>query len=86
MSAFSARLLKNAIRQLKKLDPKVARRIAEQITWLSEHFEEIRAEPLKGDLAGTKAFSFATPVTTTKLINGPSVEGLRPIRKPAQRN
>ena len=52
MSAFSPRLLKNAIRQLKKLDPQVARRIAEQITWLSEHFEEMKAEPLKGVLEG----------------------------------
>ena len=52
MNAFSPRILKNASRQLKKLDPPVAKRIVGQITWLAEHFEEIKAEALKGDLAG----------------------------------
>ena len=52
MSAFSPRLLKNASRQLKKLDPPVAKRIVDQISWLAQHFEEIRPEPLKGALAG----------------------------------
>lgn len=49
---FTPRILKNASRQLKKLDPPVARRIIDQIRWLAEHFEEITPEPLKGDLAG----------------------------------
>ena len=52
MNAFSARILKNASRQLKKLDPPVAKRIVAQITWLAQHFEEIKPEALKGDLAG----------------------------------
>ena len=52
MTKFTANVLKNASRQLKKLDPPVARRIVEQISWLAEHFEEITPEPLKGDLAG----------------------------------
>ncbi len=49
---FTPRILKNASRQLKNLDPPVARRIIDQIQWLAEHFEEITPEPLKGDLAG----------------------------------
>lgn len=49
---FTPRILKNASRQLKKLDPPVANRIVEQITWLAQHFDEIAPEPLKGDLAG----------------------------------
>ena len=52
MTAFSPRILKNASRQLKKLDPPVAKRIVDQITWLAQHFEEIKLEALKGDLAG----------------------------------
>ena len=35
----------------KKLDPPVAKRIVDQITWLAQHFEEIKPEPLKGNLA-----------------------------------
>ena len=38
---FTPRILKNASRQLKKLDPPVASRIIDQIQWLAEHFEEI---------------------------------------------
>ena len=49
---FSVRLLKNAIRQLRKLDPPVARRIVGRIKWLSEHSDEIVPEPMGGDLAG----------------------------------
>ncbi len=49
---FTPRILKNASRQLKKLDPPVASRIVEQISWLAQHFDEITPEPLKGDLAG----------------------------------
>lgn len=52
MNAFSPRILKNASRQLKKLDPPVAKRIVDQIKWLAQHFEEIKPEALKGDLAG----------------------------------
>jgi mRNA-degrading endonuclease RelE of RelBE toxin-antitoxin system len=49
---FAPRILKSASRQLKKLDPPVAKRIVEQINWLALHFEEIKPEPLKGTLAG----------------------------------
>lgn len=52
MNAFSPRILKNASRQLEKLDPSVAKRIVDQIAWLAQHFAEIKPEALKGDLAG----------------------------------
>ena len=52
MSAFSARILKNASRQLKKLDPPTAKRIVEQIMWLAQHFDKIKPEALKGNMAG----------------------------------
>ena len=52
MNAFTPSVLKNATRQLKKLDPPIARRIVDQIAWLAHHFKEIKPEALKGDLAG----------------------------------
>jgi mRNA interferase RelE/StbE len=52
VTAFSPRILKNASRQLNKLDPPVARRIVDVINWLAQHFEEHKPEALKGDLAG----------------------------------
>jgi mRNA interferase RelE/StbE len=50
--AFSPRILKGAARQLRKLDPPVAKRIVRQISWLSQHFDELKPETLKGNLAG----------------------------------
>jgi mRNA interferase RelE/StbE len=52
VSAFTPRILKNASRQLKKLDPPVAKRIVERIEWMAQHFDKIKPEALKGDLAG----------------------------------
>jgi len=52
VSAFTPRILKNASRQIKNLDPPVAKRIVEQIAWLAEHFDKIKPEALKGNLAG----------------------------------
>ena len=52
MSAFTPRILKNARRQLKKLDPPVAKRIVEQIARLAQRFDKIKPEALKGSLAG----------------------------------
>ena len=49
---YTPRILKSARRQLERIDPPVARRIADRIRWLAEHFEEITPEPLTGDLAG----------------------------------
>lgn len=55
-SVYTPRILKSASRQLKKIDPPVARRIVGRIRRLAEHFEEIPPEPLKGDLAGLFKF------------------------------
>ena len=52
MTVFTPRLLKSASRQLKRIDPPLARRIVDRIRWSAEHFEEVTPEPLKGDLAG----------------------------------
>ena len=49
---FAPRILKGASRELERLDPAVARRIVDRIRWLAVNIENIRPEPLKGDLAG----------------------------------
>ena len=52
MTAFEARILKSASRDLERLDNPIARRIVERIRWLSQNVESIKSEALKGDLAG----------------------------------
>jgi len=52
VSAFSPRILKNASRQLKKLDPPVAKRIVKQIACLAEHFDKIKSWTTKANLPG----------------------------------
>ncbi len=49
---FTPRILKGASRELERLDPAVARRIVDRIRWLAGNIENIKPEPLKGDLAG----------------------------------
>jgi mRNA interferase RelE/StbE len=49
---YHARILSAASRELERLDKSTARRIADRIIWLAENFEDIKPEPLKGDLAG----------------------------------
>jgi mRNA interferase RelE/StbE len=49
---YTPRVLEPASRQLKQLDPPIARRIVDRIRWLAEHFDETTPVPLKGDLAG----------------------------------
>ena len=46
------RILDSAIRELARLDSPVGRRIVERINWLASHIDEVRLEPLKGELAG----------------------------------
>jgi mRNA interferase RelE/StbE len=48
---FALRILKSASRELKRIDPPIAQRIADRIRWLAENFEQITPEPLKGKLA-----------------------------------
>jgi len=49
---YTSRLLAPAIRDLSRMDRPIARRIANRIQWLAEHFEEITPEPLHGSLSG----------------------------------
>jgi mRNA interferase RelE/StbE len=49
---FTPRILKGASRELERLDPAVARRIVDRIRWLAGNIENMKPEPLKGDLAG----------------------------------
>ena len=49
---FTPRILKGASRELERLDPAVARRIVDRIRWLAGNIENVKPEPLKGDLAG----------------------------------
>ncbi len=53
---YDVRVLDPALRDLKRLDTAVARRILNRLTWLGDHFSEIRPEALKGDLAGLFKF------------------------------
>jgi mRNA interferase RelE/StbE len=46
------RILEEASRELARLDKPVGRRIAERINGLSEKLNDIRPEPLRGDLIG----------------------------------
>ncbi len=41
-----------ALEDLSRLDAAIARRIAEKIQWLAEHFDQIQAETLTGPFAG----------------------------------
>lgn len=49
---YYVRILDSAIRELARLDKPVGRRIVERINWLALRIDEIRLEPLKGELAG----------------------------------
>ena len=49
---YYVRILDSAIRELARLDKPVGRRIVERINWLALRVDEIRLEPLKGELAG----------------------------------
>jgi len=49
---YHIRILEEASRELARLDKPVGRRIVERINWLSEKLNDIRPEPLRGDLIG----------------------------------
>ncbi|RME59185.1 MAG: type II toxin-antitoxin system RelE/ParE family toxin [Caldilineae bacterium] len=49
---YQVRLLSGAEKDLRRLDPEIARRIAGRLRWLASHFEDLQPEPLTGDLAG----------------------------------
>lgn len=49
---YSIRLLKDATREINRLDKPVASRILRKLRWLAENLDNITPEPLKGGLAG----------------------------------
>jgi mRNA interferase RelE/StbE len=53
---YNIRILEEASRELARLDKPVGRRIVERINWLSEKLNDIRPEPLRGDLIGLYKF------------------------------
>ncbi len=53
---YNIRILDEASRELARLDKPVGRRIVERINWLSEKLNDIRLEPLRGDLIGLYKF------------------------------
>jgi len=53
---YNIRILDEASRELARLDKPVGRRIVERINWLSEKLNDIRPEPLRGDLIGLYKF------------------------------
>lgn len=49
---YSVRILKPAVKDLEGLDPSVAGRIADRISWLAENLDSTKLHPLKGELSG----------------------------------
>ncbi len=49
---YSVRILKPAVKDLERLDPSVAGRIADRISWLAENLDSTKLHPLKGELSG----------------------------------
>ena len=48
---YEIRILDEAVRDLKRLDKAVGRRIVQRISWLAENLDSIRKEQLAGDLS-----------------------------------
>ena len=53
---YNIRILEEASGELARLDKPVGRRIVERINWLSGKLNDIRPEPLRGDLIGLYKF------------------------------
>ena len=49
---YHVRILKEASRELARVDKPVGHRIIERINWLAENLNDIRHEALSGDLVG----------------------------------
>ena len=52
MPTYRVRTLAAAARDLARLDKPVRYRVAERLKWLTENLDNIRPEPLVGDLLG----------------------------------
>lgn len=53
---YNIRILDEGSRELARLDKPVGRRIVERINWLAMKLNDIRPEPLRGDLIGLYKF------------------------------
>lgn len=51
MIMYEIRILDEAVRDLKRMDKSVGRRIVQKISWLAENLENISKEQLCGDLS-----------------------------------
>ncbi len=49
---YQVRFIKDAVRDLEKLDNAIARRVAKKINWLAENAEIIEPEGLRANLLG----------------------------------
>ena len=52
MRMYTVRMLKEAVADLERLDKNVAQRLTDRIRWLVENLDQMKHEPLRGDLAG----------------------------------
>lgn len=50
--AYTVQYDAQAVAELKKLPPKLGKRIVNKINWLAEHFEQVNLSPLSGNLSG----------------------------------
>jgi mRNA interferase RelE/StbE len=53
---YRIHILQAATHELERLDKPIARRIAERINWLAANLDDIRPEPLIGELSGFYKF------------------------------
>jgi mRNA interferase RelE/StbE len=49
---YSITLLREATRELSRLDKPIANRIVRKLQWLAQNFESVNPESLRGELAG----------------------------------
>jgi len=49
---YSIRLLKDASREMGRLDKSTAQRVVRKLHWLADNIESLSPEPLKGELSG----------------------------------
>ena len=49
---YSIRLLKDANRDLMRLDKSVAKRIVRRLRWLADNLDDLSPQPLKGGFSG----------------------------------
>lgn len=70
---YRIRIIPAATRDLERLDEPVARRIAERINWLAAHLEDIRPEPLTGNLSGFYKFRVGDYRVVYEILSAESI-------------